>query len=69
MSPLSAPTIRQALASFEGMIISVSYDRAYLKEVCDIVYELTNDGLHEKSSNKNFFSLIFVRSMSHSHSH
>jgi len=44
-SPLSAPEIRKTLVNFGGAIISVSHDRKYLEEVCDIVYELTQDGI------------------------
>jgi ATPase subunit of ABC transporter with duplicated ATPase domains len=44
-SPLSAPVVRAALRDFGGTIISVSHDRKYLSEVCDIVYELRPDGL------------------------
>ena len=45
-SPLSAPVVRKALRSFGGAILSVSHDRKYLAEVCDVVYELRQDGLH-----------------------
>lgn len=45
-SPLSAPVVRSALLGFGGAIISVSHDRKYLAEVCDVVYELRRDGLH-----------------------
>ncbi len=48
-SPLSAPVIRQTLASFPGCIISVSHDRQYLAEVCTRLLELTPDGLREIS--------------------
>lgn len=44
-SPLSNPVIRQMLAAFEGVIISVSHDRKYIAEVCSKVYELTKEGL------------------------
>ena len=44
-SPLSAPVVRAALASFGGAIISVSHDRKYLSEVCTAIYELTPEGL------------------------
>ena len=44
-SPLSAPVVRQALASFGGALITVSHDRKYLAEVCTAVYELTPAGL------------------------
>ncbi|MBQ7737336.1 MAG: ABC-F family ATP-binding cassette domain-containing protein [Oscillospiraceae bacterium] len=49
-SPLSAPVIRAALREFGGAILSVSHDRKYLREVCDTVYELREDGLHLLSS-------------------
>lgn len=44
-SPLSNPVIRQILRDFDGAIISVSHDRKYISEVCDMVYELTDKGL------------------------
>jgi len=44
-SPLSVPEIRKTLTNFGGAIISVSHDRKYLSEVCERVYELTEDGL------------------------
>jgi len=44
-SPLSQPEIRATLKNFGGAIISVSHDRKYLDEVCEIVYELTDNGL------------------------
>ena len=47
-SPLSGPVIRQMLKSFEGAIISISHDRTYIREVCDKVYRLTEDGLLEE---------------------
>lgn len=43
-SPLSNPVIRQMLRNFPGAIISVSHDRKYISEVCDVVYELTETG-------------------------
>ncbi len=46
-SPLSNPVIRQMLRSYKGAIISVSHDRKYIKEVCDTVYRLDMEGLHE----------------------
>lgn len=46
-SPLSAPVIRGMLRNFGGTIISVSHDRKYIGEVCDVVYELDACGLHE----------------------
>ena len=45
-SPLSAPVVRSALRGFGGSILSVSHDRKYLAEVCDLIYELRPDGLH-----------------------
>lgn len=44
-SPLSNPALRKALINFKGAIISVSHDRKYLEEVCDKIYELTENGL------------------------
>lgn len=44
-SPLSAPVIRQILASFPGVIISISHDRKYIDEVCEKVYRLSEGGL------------------------
>ena len=46
-SPLSAPVIRRVLANFPGVIISVSHDRLYLRQVCTRVLELTENGLRE----------------------
>jgi len=46
-SPLSAPVIRRVLADFPGVIISVSHDRLYLKQVCTRVLVLTGNGLSE----------------------
>ncbi len=47
-SPMSNPVIRDVLKSFGGAIISVSHDRKYIGEVCDVVYELTEAGLVRK---------------------
>ncbi len=44
-SPLSAPVVRKALSDFGGAVISISHDRKYLHEVCDKVYQLTENGL------------------------
>lgn len=44
-SPLSGPVIRKMLRQFPGAIISVSHDRKYMDEVCDEIYELTENGL------------------------
>ena len=46
-SPLSGPVIRKILAEFPGAIISISHDRKYMDEVCDVVYRLTVSGLEE----------------------
>lgn len=48
-SPLSAPVIRSVLKKFKGTIISVSHDRKYINEVCDVVYELSKEGLIERT--------------------
>lgn len=47
-SPLSNPVIRNILSDFRGSIISVSHDRKYLGEVCDVIYVLKEDGLVRK---------------------
>jgi len=44
-SPLSAPEIRATLRAFGGAIISISHDRKYLAQVCDVIYELAPQGL------------------------
>ena len=44
-SPLSNPVIRRMLADFPGAIISISHDRKFIAEVCDKVYQLTEEGL------------------------
>ena len=44
-SPLSNPVIRQVLSDFGGAIISISHDRKYIEEVCQTVYELTEEGM------------------------
>lgn len=46
-SPLSNPVIRKTLSNYTGTIISISHDRKYLNEVCDTIYELTENGLKE----------------------
>lgn len=38
-SPMSNPVIRNVLKNYNGTIISVSHDRKYISEVCDIIYE------------------------------
>lgn len=50
-SPLSGPVIRAMLKEFQGAIISISHDRKYIDEVCDKIYELTENGLREKDKN------------------
>lgn len=47
LSPLSNPVIRKILTAFNGAIISISHDRKYISEVCEIVYELSGTGLKE----------------------
>ena len=44
-SPLSQPELRKLFKNFEGSIVTISHDRMFLKEVCDHVYEMKNDGL------------------------
>lgn len=47
LSPLSGPTLRAALRAYRGGIIAVSHDRKFIREVCDRVYRLGEEGLHE----------------------
>lgn len=47
VSPLSNPIIRESLREFSGCIISVSHDRKYIEEVCDVQYILTSSGLRQ----------------------
>lgn len=47
-SPLSGPVIRKMIREFPGTVISVSHDRKYIAEVCDVVYRLTSEGLTER---------------------
>ena len=44
-SPLSGPEVRGILKQFTGAIISISHDRKYIREVCDKVYLITENGL------------------------
>ena len=44
-SPISGPRVREALADYEGTIISVSHDRKFLTQVCGKLYRFTEDGL------------------------
>lgn len=39
-SPLSAPVVRELLFAFNGTIIAVSHDRAFIRDVADTVYVL-----------------------------
>ena len=48
-SPLSQPVIRERLKDFKGCIISISHDRKYLEEVINVIYEMSEDGIKEKS--------------------
>jgi len=52
-SPLSNPVIRETLNAYEGAIISVSHDRKYLSEVCEVLYELDETGLHQVELTEN----------------
>ncbi|MFA7515305.1 MAG: ATP-binding cassette domain-containing protein, partial [Bacilli bacterium] len=52
LSPLTNPAIRELLKNFQGAIISISHDRKYLADVCDLIYELKSDGLYMVSSYK-----------------
>lgn len=45
LSPLSAPVIRQALASYGGAMVTVTHDRKLMAEVCTEWWELTPAGL------------------------
>lgn len=44
-SPLSAPAVRELLASFPGAVIAVSHDRKLLAQAATQVYRLTERGL------------------------
>ena len=44
-SPISGPRVREALAEYQGTIISVSHDRKFLGQVCDKLYRFTEKGL------------------------
>lgn len=50
-SPLSNPVIRDVLKAFNGVIISVSHDRKYIREVCNEVFELKETGLFPVEAN------------------
>lgn len=45
LSPLSVPSIKEALLEYNGVIISISHDRNYISSLADEVYELTEKGL------------------------
>ena len=45
VSPLSNPVIRNELSKFKGVIISVSHDRKYIVEVCNLLYKMDENGL------------------------
>lgn len=49
-SPLSGPVIRRMLKEFPGAIISVSHDRRFLSEVCDVIFRLSYTGLEKCES-------------------
>ena len=49
-SPLSGPVIRRMLKEFPGAIISVSHDRRFLSEVCDVICRLSYTGLEKCES-------------------
>lgn len=44
-SPTSQPQIRKLFATYPGGLITVSHDRRFLKEVCSIIYRMTEHGL------------------------
>ncbi|MGU8075750.1 ATP-binding cassette domain-containing protein [Streptococcus suis] len=46
-SPTSQPYIRQLFADYPGGLVCVSHDRRFLKEVCQRIYQLTENGLEE----------------------
>lgn len=46
-SPLSQRELRTLLRSFPGAILTISHDRTFLREVCEVVYEMTATGLKE----------------------
>ena len=46
-SPLSQGELRNLFKTFTGAMVAVSHDRMFLKEVCDKVYELREDGLYQ----------------------
>ena len=44
-SPTSQPEIRKLFATYPGGLVTVSHDRRFLKDVCSIIYRLTEHGL------------------------
>ena len=44
-SPTSQPQIRKLFTTYPGGLITVSHDRRFLKDVCSIIYRLTEHGL------------------------
>lgn len=42
LSPLTSPVIRNMLGDYGGCIISISHDRKYIDEVCNVVYKINN---------------------------
>ena len=49
-SPTSQPEIRRLFADYPGGLVTVSHDRTFLKEVCQKIYRLTENGLVEIES-------------------
>lgn len=47
LSPLSMPELRHMLSSYAGCLITVSHDRLFLKETCQVIYQLNKKGLEE----------------------
>ena len=45
LSVLSVGVVKRILKTFNGAIIFISHDRAFINDLADEVYELTNDGL------------------------
>lgn len=48
-SPLSNPVIRGILREFGGCVIAVTHDRKFIREVCERVVRITENGLEEIS--------------------
>ena len=46
LSPLSNPEVRKILQDYQGCIIAVSHDRAFIDEVAEKVFLLDPEGLH-----------------------